>query len=123
MNGVYLKYNNNKIINYDNFITMHRFLKQNSISYSSCIIYPSTKDNLMDKKNPIKIYPIPIMNRKRSPYYDIDDDNNNYYDIDDNYNDYDNNDYDNNDYDIDDNHYYDIDNNDYYDIDNDYDIQ
>ena len=115
MNGVYLKYNNN-ISYYDNFITMHRFLKQNNISYSSCIIYPSTKDNLMDKKNPIKIYPVPIINRKHSPYYDIDDNydrDNNYYDIDDNNhlddnnnNDLDdNNNYANNDYDIYDIHY------------------
>ena len=119
MDGVYLKYNNN-ISYYDNFITMHRFLKQNNISYSSCIIYPTTKDNLMDKKNPIKIYPVPIINRTHSPYYDREnydiDDNDNYhiddnydidnnYDIDDNNDINDNNNYANNDYDIDDNYY------------------
>ena len=70
MSGVYLKYHNN-ITYYDNFTTMYRFLKIKNINYRDCIIYPSTKNNLIDTTNPIKLYPVPNIKRYRRAYNNI----------------------------------------------------
>ena len=92
MSGVYLKYNNNTTY-YDSFITMYRFLKTKNISYMDCIIYPSTKNNQIDTTNPIKLYPVPIINRYRTSYnnnMELTDINDEDYPNYDNYEDYDN---------------------------------
>lgn len=62
--SLYLKFEN-KITKYDSFKNMNNYIKTNNIDYLDCIVYPETKNKKIDKKNPIKLYPIPVIKPKQ----------------------------------------------------------